>query len=160
MHCIQVCTYSWSEVNLEMRCEECERSQLLINPTFSESWALIGCNCGLVFIVTHVLYACVTPSKYNHCPVTLWGHFGVQKFISFRIFVKRVIQFLHLLLVTLLVMLKNDATALEKPVPLLKAERLGARFLNIRNQLYWQSTLKHFVTGWRQKTPQLNDIFH
>lgn len=57
-------------------------------------------------------------------------------------------------------MLKNDATALEKPVPLLKAERLGARFLNIRNQLYWQLTLKHFVTGWRQKTPQLNNIFH
>ena len=100
MHHIQVCTYSWSEFNLEMRCKECEKSQLLMNPTVSESWALIGCNCGLIFIVTHVLYACVTPSKCNHCPVTLWRHFGVQKFMSFRIFLKWVIQFLHLLLVT------------------------------------------------------------
>ena len=128
-----------------------------MNPTFSESWALIGCNCGLVFIVTHVLYACVTPSKYNHCPVTLWGHFGVQKFLSFRIFLKLVIQFLHLMLVT---HAKKRCHSFRKACPVIKAEQLGARFLNILNQLYWQSTLKHFVTGWRQKTPQLNNIFH
>ena len=157
MHYIQVFTYSWSEVNLEMQCEECERSQLLMNPTFSESWALIGCNCGLVFIVTHVLYACVTPSKYNHCPVTFWGHFGVQKFMSFRIFLKWVIQFLHLMLVT---HAKKRCHGFRKACPVIKAAQLGARFLNILNQLYWQSTLKHFVTGWRRKTPQLNDIFH
>ena len=157
MHYIQVFTYSWSEVNLEMRCVECERSQLLTNPTFSESWALIGCNCGLVFIVTHVLYACVTPSKYNHCPVTFWGHFGVQKFMSFRIFLKWVIQFLHLMLVT---HAKKRCHGFRKACPFIKAAQLGARFLNILNQLYWQSTLKHFVTGWRRKTLQLNDIFH
>ena len=128
-----------------------------MNLTFSESWALIGCNCGLVFIVTHVLYACVTPSKYNHCPVTLWGHFGVQKFLSFRIFLKLVIQFLHLMLVT---HAKKRCHSFRKACPVIKAEQLGARFLNILNQLYWQSTLKHFVTSWRQKTPQLNNIFH
>ena len=128
-----------------------------MNPTVSESWALIGCNCGLVFIVTHVLYDCVTPSKCNHCPVTLWRHFGVQKFMSFRIFLKWVIQFLHLLLVT---HAKKRCHGFRKACPVIKAEQLGARFLNILNQLYWQSTLKHFVTGWRRKTPQLNDIFH